>query len=88
MKKNLTFNYYYAYWDNAEEEKYAVRDFCYGNRFKFNAIDCETKDGVNESIKNRVKLLPQVVLSNGGKEIFRVKGRKLLDKICEELHKI
>ena len=78
MKKKLTFNYYYAYWDNAEKEKYAVKDFCYENRFTFNAIDCETKDGVNESIKNSVKLLPQVVVYDGKKEIFRVKGKNIL----------
>ena len=86
MKNKLTFNYYYAYWDNAEKEKYAVKDFCYENRFTFNAIDCETKDGVNESIKNSVKLLPQVVVYDGKKEIFRVKGRNLLKKLCEELY--
>ena len=86
MKGKLTFNYYYAYWDNAEKEKYAVKDFCYGNRFTFNAIDCETRDGVNESIKNSVKLLPQVVVYDGKKEIFRVKGKNLLKKLCEELY--
>ena len=87
MKNKITFNYYYAYWDNAEKEKYAVKDFCYENRFTFNAIDCETKDGVNESIKNNVKLLPQVVVFKGKKELFRVKGKNLLNKIYEELHK-
>lgn len=87
MKSKLTFNYYYAYWDNAEKEKYAVKDFCYENMFTFNAIDCETNDGVNESIKNNVKLLPQVIVYKGKKELFRVNGRHLLDKIYEELHK-
>ena len=85
MKDKLTFNYYYAYWDNAEKEKYAVKDFCYENRFTFNAIDCETNEGINESINNNVKLLPQIVVFNGKKEIFRVKGKNLLNKIREEL---
>ena len=85
MKNKLTFNYYYAYWDNAEKEKYAVKDFCYENRFTFNAIDCETNEGINESINNNVKLLPQIVVFNGKKEIFRVKGKNLLNKIREEL---
>ena len=85
MKDKLTFNYYYAYWDNAEKEKYAVKDFCYENRFTFNAIDCETNEGINESINNNVKLLPQIVVFNGKKEIFRVKGKNLLNKILEEL---
>ena len=85
MKKKLTFNYYYAYWDNAEKEKYAVRDFCYENKFTFNAIDCETEEGINESINNNVKLLPQVIVLRGNKEIFRVKGKNLLNKIREEL---
>ena len=87
MKGKITFNYYYAYWDNAEKEKYAVKDFCYVNNYLFNDIDCETKDGVNESIKNNVKLLPQVIVYKGKKELFRVKGKRLLDKIYEELHK-
>ena len=86
MKNKLILNYYYAYWDNAEKEKYAVKDFCYKNMLTFNAIDCETDDGVNESIKNSVKLLPQVVVYSGKKEIFRVKGRNLLKKLCEELY--
>ena len=85
MKDKLTFNYYYAYWDNAKKEKYAVKDFCYENRFTFNAIDCETNEGINESINNKVKLLPQIVVFNGKKEIFRVKGKNLLNKIREEL---
>ena len=85
MKSKLTFNYYYAYWDNAEKEKYAVRDFCYENKFTFNAIDCETEEGINESINNNVKLLPQIIVFNGKKEIFRVKGKNLLNKIREEL---
>ena len=85
MKDKLTFNYYYAYWDNAEKEKYAVKDFCYENRFTFNAIDCETNEGINESINNNVKMLPQIVVFNGKKEIFRVKGKNLLNKIREEL---
>lgn len=87
MKGKITFNYYYAYWDNAEKEKYAVKDFCYVNNYLFNDIDCETKDGVNESIKKNVKLLPQVIVYKGKKELFRVKGKHLLDKIYEELHK-
>ena len=85
MKSKLTFNYYYAYWDNAEKEKYAVSDFCYENKFTFNAIDCETEEGINESINNNVKLLPQIIVFNGKKEIFRVKGKNLLNKIREEL---
>ena len=85
MKSKLTFNYYFAYWDNAEKEKYAVRDFCYENKFTFNAIDCETEEGINESINNNVKLLPQIIVFNGKKEIFRVKGKNLLNKIREEL---
>ena len=85
MKGKLTFNYYYAYWDNAEKEKYAIRDFCYENKFTFNAIDCETEEGINESINNNVKLLPQIIVFNGKKEIFRVKGKNLLNKIREEL---
>lgn len=85
MKSKLTFNYYFAYWDNAEKEKYAVRDFCYENKFTFNTIDCETEEGINESINNNVKLLPQIIVFNGKKEIFRVKGKNLLNKIREEL---
>ena len=85
MKSKLTFNYYYAYWDNAEKEKYAVRDFCHENRFTFNAIDCETNGGIDESMNNNVKLLPKSVVFNGKKEIFRVKGKNLLNKIREEL---
>ena len=85
MKEKLTINYYYAYWDNAEKEKYAVKDFCYENMFTFNAIDCETEEGINESINNNVKLLPQIIVFNGKKEIFRVKGKNLLSKIREEL---
>ena len=85
MKGKLTFNYYYAYWDNAEKEKYAVKDFCYVNNYLFNAIDCETKEGVNESINNNVKMLPQVIVFKGKQEFFRVKGKNLLNKIREEL---
>ena len=86
MKSKLTFNYYYAYWDNSEREKYSVSEFCAKNMFTFNQIDCETEEGLNESIKNNVKLLPQVVVYYGKKEIFRVKGRNLLKKLCEELY--
>ena len=86
MKNKLTFNYYYAYWDNSEREKYSVSEFCAKNMFTFNQIDCETEEGLNESIKNNVKLLPQVVVYYGKREIFRVKGRNLLKKLCEELY--
>ena len=86
MKSKLTLNYYYAYWDNSEREKYSVSEFCAKNMFTFNQIDCETEEGLNESIKNNVKLLPQVVVYYGKKEIFRVKGRNLLKKLCEELY--
>lgn len=86
MEDKLTFNYYYAYWDNSEREKYSVSEFCARNMFTFNQIDCETEEGLNESIKNNVKLLPQVIVLKGNKEIFRVGGKHILDKINEGLH--
>lgn len=87
MKKKLTFNYFYAYWDNCEKEKWGVKRFCEDNAMKFNQIDCETSEGVNESIKSGVKLLPQVIVCAGKKELFRVKGKNLVDKIIDCLNK-
>lgn len=87
MNKKLTFNYFYAYWDNGAKEKYRVKEFCEANKGIFNQIDCETPEGVNESIKNSVKLLPQVIVCAGKKELFRVKGKKLVDKIIDCLNK-
>lgn len=86
MKSKLTFNYYYAYWDNAEREKYSVKDFCAKNRFAFNQIDCETEEGVQESIKHKVKTLPMVRVCAGNKELFRVNGKHLVDKICSNIN--
>lgn len=87
MKKRLTIRYFYAYWDNGEQEKFRVKDFCGENKYIFEQIDCESCEGVFESIKHDVKLLPQVIVYAGHKELFRVKGKKLLDKITERLNK-
>lgn len=86
MKKRLTFHYFYAYWDDGAKEKYRVKEFCEANKGIFNQIDCETPEGVKESIKWEVKLLPQVIICTGNKELFRVKGKKLVDKIIDCLN--
>lgn len=87
MKKKLAFHYFYAYWDDGAKEKYRVKEFCEANKCIFNQIDCETPEGVKESIKWGVKLLPQVIICADNKELFRIKGKNLLDKIVECFNK-
>jgi hypothetical protein len=81
MKQKIKAVYYYAHWDGNQENKERFVETCKTLDVPFETVDCETPDGVEESIKKGIKMLPMVVFYKKRKEIGRCKGNYAYSEI-------
>lgn len=71
MKKKFKVMYFYAEWDNNFTFKGELFELCRERNIYFDAIDCETPEGIALSTKYNVKLCPYIIMMHNGKEVWR-----------------
>lgn len=74
MKKRKVF-YFYAKWCSASVTQLdMVMNVCNKHNVDFEAIDVETRTGVNLSVNMVVRNVPTIVVTKNEREIKRIKG--------------
>lgn len=81
MKKDFKIVYFFAKWDGNYETHETCREVCEARGWKMRSIDCETRRGVEESIKYNVKLCPYIIVYDHNKEIMRGIANNILDEL-------
>lgn len=67
--------YFYAYWDYSEIARHKFIEVCKEYNYPFTCVDCESKEGVDMSIKYGIKMCPRVGIFFKGKLVQVVNGR-------------
>lgn len=75
MKNDLFLMYFHAYWDSAETSKRKFAEACKEYNYPFTFVDCETKEGLDLSIKYGIKMCPRVGIFYKGKLMKIINGK-------------
>lgn len=81
LNKDIICLYFYAWWDGCDKYKNKFIKVCRAHMLRHQFVDCETPQGVRESIRRQVRMCPTVIVLERGQEIYRCKGNNVFSEL-------
>lgn len=81
MKKKIKLMFFYANWDGTTKMKDLLFSLCKERDYWFEAVDCESKEGVFLSKYHGVKLCPYIIMFKNEKEVKRGIAQEIINEM-------